>query len=115
MILFHVVLYSLGCLLFLDCLSYADNQKEPSCGPGRGGNDCAFSMSMIFFEHDPYLNFHLRPKDLDGWSPSADVYVNLCKEVDAKVIVEVGVWKGLSASYLAGYLKSQGNGVLFCS
>lgn len=87
------------------------------CPPGEGGKGCEFKMSTIFFEHNVYehmVGTNLpRALDLQGWSPGHEVYDELVARSNASLIVEVGVWKGVSASYLAGNLKRAGGGVLF--
>ena len=87
------------------------------CAPGHGGSSCSFRSSTIFYEHRVFVDFdrsHLRPLDLSGWSPPRQTYDKFCRIARPQFIVEVGVWKGLSASHLAGYLKDQGSGVLLC-
>lgn len=54
----------------------------------------------------------LRDVDLQGWSPDASVYELLLEEVQAVTVIEVGVWKGLSAVHMAEWLKNRQNGVL---
>ena len=58
----------------------------------------------------------MRPMQLDGWSFTPDdTYVDLVGLTRATVAVEVGVWRGLSASKIAGALQARGRGgVLFC-
>lgn len=68
---------------------------------------------MIYFEHKPFAGLELRDKDLQGWGPGADAYQKWTKHAHAKVIVEVGVWKGSSTIHLANWLKFRQNGVLF--
>jgi len=84
------------------------------CAPGRGGSHCQFGMSSIYHEHEVYQGFHPGRADLTGWSPGPAVYDKFCRMARAQFIVEVGVWKGLSASHLGGYLKAQGSGALLC-
>ncbi len=50
---------------------------------------------------------------MQGWTPGAAPYDRICNLTSPQVIVEVGVWKGASAVYLAGCLKRAGSGVLF--
>ncbi len=69
--------------------------------------------TYFFFEHEPYKDLVLRTKDLTGWSPTHEVYDKACDLVDARVIVEVGVWKGVSAAHMAHWLKKRGIGILF--
>ncbi|KAL4451655.1 hypothetical protein ABPG75_007317 [Micractinium tetrahymenae] len=54
----------------------------------------------------------LRALDMQGWSPGASLYERLLEEVDAVTVIEVGVWKGLSAAHMARWLKRKGQGVL---
>ena len=97
-------------LLGFACMTAA----EKKCEPGHGGQECELNTATIFYEHEPFSDLHLRPKDLNGWSPGYEVYKGICDQAHGvQTIVEIGVWKGLSASHLANYLKSQGGGVLF--
>ena len=101
---------------FILCASIAESSRlgtRARCGPGRGGDACEFGADTIFYDHQPYDGLELRSLDLQGWTPGAEVYLDLCKRVKAQTIVEVGVWKGASAAHLAGYLKSRHEGVLF--
>jgi hypothetical protein len=54
------------------------------------------------------------PLELQGWNPAEQLYTRLAETVNAQFIIEVGTWKGMSASYLASYLKSRRSGVLLC-
>lgn len=83
------------------------------CGPGRAGKNCSLGLATVFHEHDPYHGFSPQKIDLQGWSPGPNIYETLAKMAKARMIIEVGVWKGTSASYLAKTLKEQNEGVLF--
>eukprot|EP00747_Dinoflagellata_sp_TGD_P066089 gnl/TRDRNA2_/TRDRNA2_154646_c0_seq2.p1 gnl/TRDRNA2_/TRDRNA2_154646_c0~~gnl/TRDRNA2_/TRDRNA2_154646_c0_seq2.p1 ORF type:complete len:341 (+),score=36.22 gnl/TRDRNA2_/TRDRNA2_154646_c0_seq2:67-1089(+) len=89
-----------------------DDEQAWGCGPGRAGKQCSLGLATVFHEHDPYRNFSPKPIDLQGWSVGPNIYNKVAKLAKARMIVEVGVWKGLSASYLASYLKEQNEGVL---
>lgn len=47
---------------------------------------------------------------LQGWSPNETIYHELAAKANATVMIEVGVWKGLSASHLASYLRKEETG-----
>jgi len=55
---------------------------------------------------------YFRPLDLQGWSTSSTIYHDYLAEVDAVTVIEVGVWKGLSASHIASWLKKRSSGIL---
>lgn len=84
-----------------------------ACPPGSAGPSCQFNRSTIYFDHDPYRHLTVRRLDLQGWTPGAGVYDAQCERMAARLIVEVGVWKGASATHLANCLKRAGSGVLF--
>jgi hypothetical protein len=85
------------------------------CLPGHGGINCSFSMASIFFEHNVYSDFRPeRELDLQGWSDPEPIYRNVTNLIKPQFIIEVGTWKGLSASIFARYLKSQKSGVIVC-
>ena len=71
-------------------------------GPGPTSADAGFDVSS-------------QPLDLQGWSPSGSVYEDIIASAqkDVRLIIEVGVWKGLSFSYLTEHLRKQGQGVAF--
>ena len=73
------------------------------------------SVISLFQEHDPYTNLSLRPKLLDGWSATPNyTYAKMVAKAKATVVVEVGVWRGLSAAHIALAMKARGHGgVLF--
>ena len=106
-----MVLLALAAVL-LTCQSVLASTRH-TCSPGQGGTGCAFGFSTVFRDHKPYEGLTPAPKDLSGWSAEASVYDGICERVKPSIIVEVGVWKGLSASHMAGWLKRQGGGVLF--
>ena len=72
----------------------------------------------LYADHNPYANLTLRPNKrltnfVDGWSVTkAETYGNFVLLSNATVIIEVGVWRGLSTSYLAASLKARRSGVL---
>ena len=88
-----------------------------SCAAGRGGPDCTVSRDLIpaLRGVDPYASLQLRPLQLTGWSfTSKRTYSGMVDLANASVIVEVGVWRGLSASLLAAALRRRRRGgVLF--
>lgn len=51
---------------------------------------------------DPYEFLTVIPNlDLDGWNGDSEVIVSLVKEVQPKIALEVGSWKGQSAATIA--------------
>jgi len=93
---------------------YSQEDDLKQCPPGRGGPSCKFGIDSIFWEHQPYDNFLPFKSELLGWSPKAEVYESICNRLTSfDIIIEVGVWKGLSASHLANCLRRRNSGVLF--
>ena len=99
------------------------------CKAGHGGKDCSFQMSTIYFSEDVYSGLEVQPLDLQGWGSglpeTVAMYKRLCEvglreslpaisvtmpawksfllqEVQPNLIIEIGVWKGQSASHFAG-------------
>jgi predicted O-methyltransferase YrrM len=85
-----------------------------ACAPGHFGHECSFNLSTIFYEHDVYANAADLPTQsrLDGWSPPCRFYEDLVRQHAVRFIVEVGVWKGLSAVCLAQALRAKRGGAL---
>jgi len=52
-----------------------------------------------------YDNLELLPEDLQGWNGDSKVFKNLIDNVNPKIIIEVGTWKGLSAITMAEHIK----------
>lgn len=52
-----------------------------------------------------YDNLELLPEDLQGWNGDSKVFKNLIDNINPKVIIEVGTWKGLSAITMAEHIK----------
>jgi len=76
------------------------------CPLGHFGGECQHSLKSFYFEHDVYGQFQpLKDASLSGWSPGKSFYERLVHEVHPKLIVEVGVWRGLSLVHLAESLK----------
>ena len=85
------------------------------CEPGRFGLACNHSVRSVFHEHEPYGNTSDLPLDsakLTGWSPPCSFYEHIVRKHRTQFLVEVGVWKGMSAKCLASELKRQEHGVL---
>jgi hypothetical protein len=61
--------------------------------------------SKIFKGHDPYANFQPIGYDLQGWASSSPCFEESIKELQPKLIVEVGTWKGASAVHMARICK----------
>ena len=89
------------------------------CAPGSGGPNCSISRAsvpLLALEGDDARGLQLRKPRLSGWSEraAASLLPALMRATNASVAVEVGVWRGLSASYIAGELRNRGlGGVLF--
>lgn len=86
-------------------------QKSSRCAPGRFGFTCGLGIHTIYRAHAVYgsvpsirQELGLRNK-LSGWSPDKSFYAPLVKALSPQLIVEVGVWKGLSAGHLAMAMK----------
>mmetsp|Transcript_12656 Transcript_12656/g.53399 ORF Transcript_12656/g.53399 Transcript_12656/m.53399 type:complete len:323 (+) Transcript_12656:174-1142(+) len=80
--------------------------QQSHCLPGHFGLKCEHSMKTFYFEHDVYEGFQpLQDARFTGWSPEKDFYKQLVHEVSPDLIVEVGVWRGLSLTHLAASLK----------
>ena len=76
------------------------------CPLGHFGGSCEHSLKSFYFEHDVYGHFQpLKDASLSGWSPGKGFYERLVREVHPKLIVEVGVWRGLSLVHLAESIK----------
>lgn len=89
------------------------------CRAGLGGPGCNVSGKTVIALHkfhDPYAGLQLRPNLLTGWSETPDqTYIDMVELSAASIAVEVGVWRGLSASHIAQAMKARGNGgILFC-
>jgi predicted O-methyltransferase YrrM len=55
----------------------------------------------IYKEYDPYIGLKLLPEDIQGWSSNSPVFEEIIVELQPKIIVEVGTWKGASAIHMA--------------
>eukprot|EP00966_Prymnesium_polylepis_P032904 765466-Prymnesium_polylepis.1 len=86
-----------------------------TCGPGRAGDSCQFSLSTVYRKHNPYDGFVPPPKDKQpGWPGLQPLsYQTLVLQLEASLIIEVGVWKGDSAIPMAQGLREAGRGCLF--
>lgn len=52
-------------------------------------------------QHNPYENLSLMTYDLQGWDSQNPAFEDSIKEIQPKLIVEVGTWKGGSAVHMA--------------
>ena len=66
----------------------------------------------IYKEHDVYANLTMRPLQLDGWGSMRALYERMLTRMRPKLVVEVGVWKGLSTGQFATTLRKNGKGVV---
>ena len=55
----------------------------------------------IYGEHDVYANVEVLPPDFQAWSLDAEEFEHCIKELQPKIIIEVGSWKGWSAFKMA--------------
>lgn len=100
------------------CLGHACVEGACVCPLGLGGVDCSFSFRSIrvFADRKEHPWEGVPPDNtsvLDGWSPGPQVYKEIMDLVpNIRLAVEIGVWRGLSASYIAGVLKARNSGVL---
>ena len=80
--------------------------RQSNCPPGHFGLECEHSMKTFYFEHDVYEGFQpLQDTRFTGCSPQKDFYKQFVNEISPDLIVEVGVWRGLSLTHLAASLK----------
>jgi Methyltransferase domain len=85
------------------------------CPPGKGGNECQFSLESLYFDHAATIyrpRARLRPMQVEGWGVSPGVYRRMADNVTAQFMAEIGVWKGASTIEMAKYLKEKGRGVI---
>lgn len=55
-----------------------------------------------------YNDLELLPIDLQGWNGNSIVFRNIIDDINPKIIVEVGSWKGQSAINMATYIRDMG-------
>ena len=55
----------------------------------------------IYGNHDVYANVEMLPPDFQAWSIDADEFETCIRELQPKIIIEVGSWKGWSAFKMA--------------
>lgn len=55
----------------------------------------------IYQGHDPFENFTPTTYDLQGWASTSPCFEDSIREIQPKIIVEVGTWKGASAVHMA--------------
>lgn len=53
------------------------------------------------YREDPYLNFHIRDSNLNGWNSRHPKLSELIKETKPELILEIGTWLGASALFMA--------------
>ncbi|KAK3257414.1 hypothetical protein CYMTET_33498, partial [Cymbomonas tetramitiformis] len=99
-------------------LSEARRRPHEKCPPGVGGVYCNFTTKEIpalKYQPDVYSGLELQPLDLSGWSPNYTVYEKAVQLTRPRLAVEVGVWKGRSATYIAhAMMNVTGGGLLLC-
>lgn len=57
--------------------------------------------TLIHGTHDPYAGFETTDYDIQGWASYSPCFEDTIKEIQPKIIVEVGTWKGASAIHMA--------------
>ena len=57
--------------------------------------------TKIYKEYDPYLGLKIQPEDKQGWGSDSQVFEDIINELQPKLIIEVGTWKGASAIHMA--------------
>ena len=55
----------------------------------------------IFKEYDPYLGLPVLASDMQGWASESTTFEEIIIELQPKLIIEVGTWKGCSAIHMA--------------
>lgn len=55
----------------------------------------------IYNNYDPYEGLDLLPPDLQGWASTSEVFEEVIRKINPRLIVEVGTWKGGSAVHMA--------------
>ena len=55
----------------------------------------------IYKGYDPYLGLQMLDGDMQGWASESAVFEDVIKEIQPKLIIEVGTWKGASAIHMA--------------
>ena len=101
-----------GKSLMVPGLKYSQYRRGYRCPPGRFGAKCDLGIHTIFPAHNIYGDIPSIRQELglnnqmSGWSPDKDFYAPLIKALSPRLIVEIGVWKGLSAGHLAMAMKT---------
>lgn len=57
--------------------------------------------NKIHGTHDPYAGFDPITYDIQGWASYSQCFEDTIREIQPKIIVEVGTWKGASAIHMA--------------
>ena len=59
---------------------------------------------------DPFLDFEVQEDrvDLQGWNSDHSFFANAINIAQPKLIIELGVWKGMSAIHMARLVKEAG-------
>jgi len=61
----------------------------------------------ILFEKDPYEGFQPRESEVRGWNSEHPKLGELIREIQPKLIVEIGSWLGASALYMAQHTDAE--------
>ena len=59
------------------------------------------------YQNDPYQGIELRPLKLNGWNSRHPKLGELIREIQPKLIVEVGTWMGASALYMSEHTDAE--------
>lgn len=55
----------------------------------------------LFFPENPLATYEPTVDDLNGWNSTSEAFELAIREIEPKVIIEVGSWKGSSAIHMA--------------
>ena len=84
------------------------------CPAGFFGNNCTQSIKNFFFEHNVYDGFQpLADARHTGWGPEKSFYEQFVSSISPNLVVEVGVWRGMSLTHIASSMRDiRGGGVV---
>lgn len=57
--------------------------------------------NLIHGDRNPYDGLNLMPDDIQGWASTSQAFEDCIQNLQPKLIVEVGTWKGCSAIHMA--------------
>ena len=81
--------------------------KRDLCQPGSFGSTCQLNISSYFPHHDVYADMEPKPLNMQGWAHADDAwYAQFINMTRPDLVIEVGVWKGVSAIALGSAMKT---------